>query len=86
MLKLSQLFILPSYFSVDATAEKGRLGRLVNHSKCEANLKTVLVKSDDGRPKIFLRAIRDIDAGEELLYDYSDKNPISQRHFSWLRT
>jgi len=42
----------------------GNVARFINHS-CEPNCEAV---DDDGR--IFLEALRDIEVGEELLYDY----------------
>jgi SET domain-containing protein len=42
----------------------GNVSRFINHS-CEPNCEAV---DDDGR--IFLEALRDIEAGEELVYDY----------------
>ncbi|XP_052793845.1 uncharacterized protein LOC128227385 [Mya arenaria] len=55
---------------VDASKESGRLGRLVNHgNKKEANS---IMKHVDGH--LFLFALRNIKAGEELLYDYGLKD------------
>ncbi|MBI4869341.1 MAG: SET domain-containing protein-lysine N-methyltransferase [Candidatus Wallbacteria bacterium] len=51
----------------DRVIDAGRGGndaRFVNHS-CEPNCESVL---EDGR--VFIRALRDIDPGEELAYDY----------------
>jgi SET domain-containing protein len=42
----------------------GNISRFINHS-CEPNCEAV---DDDGR--IFLEALRDIEVGEELVYDY----------------
>ncbi|KAM9740499.1 uncharacterized protein ACNS7B_011926 isoform 2-T3 [Menidia menidia] len=55
-------------YCVDATKETGRLGRLINHSKngnCQTRLHPI-----DGAPHLILVASRDIEAEEELLYDY----------------
>ncbi|XP_054708845.1 N-lysine methyltransferase KMT5A-like [Uloborus diversus] len=69
-------------YCIDATKESGRLGRLINHSK-KGNLKTepVLVQK---RPHLVLFASRDIDPGEELLYDYGDRSKKSLISHPWL--
>ncbi|KAG8237957.1 hypothetical protein J437_LFUL016302 [Ladona fulva] len=68
--------------SVDATAESGRLGRLVNHSR-NGNLttKTVVVKSN---PHLVLIAKEDIYPSDEILYDYGDRSKESLKHHPWL--
>ncbi|KAH9383773.1 hypothetical protein HPB48_025543 [Haemaphysalis longicornis] len=68
--------------SVDATKETGRLGRLVNHSK-RGNLKTqtCIIK---GVPHLVLVAQRNIEPGEELLYDYGDRSKTSLQFHPWL--
>lgn len=58
------LFSLGDGTSIDAS-ESGNEARFINHA-CEPNCEAVL---EDGR--IFIDAIRDIQAGEELLYDYA---------------
>lgn len=68
---------------VDATAESGRLGRLVNHSRALANLRTRVLEVAS-RPRLVLEARRDIEAGEELLYDYGDRSKQSLLHHPWL--
>jgi histone-lysine N-methyltransferase SETD8 len=75
-----QYFI--SDFSIDATAETTRLGRLVNHSR-QGNLqtRTILVKN---RPHLVLVARNDIMKGEEILYDYGDRSKESLEHHPWL--
>lgn len=69
-------------YCVDATKETGRLGRLVNHSK-RGNLKTqtCIIK---GVPHLVLVAQRNIEAGEELLYDYGDRSKASLQFHPWL--
>lgn len=69
-------------YCVDATKESGRLARLVNHSK-HGNLKTksFLVQ---GIPRLILVAKRDIEPGEELLYDYGDRSKYSLQSHPWL--
>ncbi len=71
------------YFSVDATAESGRLGRLLNHSKANANCCTKVVGIGN-RPYLILVAARDVDVGEELLYDYGDRDKATLQAHPWL--
>ena len=71
--------------SVDATKESGRLGRLLNHSKSEANCATRLVSVKD-RPYLILETKRDIQAGEELLYDYGERSRDIIASHPWLQT
>ncbi|XP_073322599.1 lysine methyltransferase 5Ab [Pagrus major] len=70
-------------YCVDATKESGRLGRLINHSKtgnCQTKLHPI-----DGTPHLILVASRDIDAEEELLYDYGDRSKASVMAHPWLK-
>ncbi|CAH1163268.1 unnamed protein product [Phaedon cochleariae] len=69
-------------YCIDATAETGRLGRLVNHSR-NGNLvtKTIMV---DGTPRLVLIAKSHIRIGDELLYDYGDRSKESLEHHPWL--
>lgn len=78
------LFEMKYYFSIDATAESGRLGRLINHSKTAANCHTKLTEINQ-RPYLMLMASRDISLGEELLYDYGDRNRDSIESHPWLK-
>jgi len=71
-------------YCVDATAESGRLGRLVNHSR-SGNLITKTV-SIMNRPHLVLIAKEDIPAGEEVTYDYGDRSKESIRYHPWLAT
>ncbi|XP_068560060.1 lysine methyltransferase 5Ab [Cebidichthys violaceus] len=70
-------------YCVDATEETSRLGRLINHSKagnCQTRLHAI-----DGTPHLILVASRDIDAEEELLYDYGDRSKASVLAHPWLK-
>ncbi|ELT88427.1 hypothetical protein CAPTEDRAFT_172225 [Capitella teleta] len=69
-------------YCVDATAESGRLGRLLNHSR-HGNCATKPVVIAD-RPYLILVAKQDIEEGEELLYDYGDRSAESLRAHPWL--
>lgn len=69
--------------SVDATSESGRMGRLINHSRngnCHTKLHDI-----NGIPHLILVASRDIDKGEELLYDYGDRRKSSIAAHPWLK-
>ncbi|KAG6446849.1 histone-lysine N-methyltransferase PR-Set7 isoform X2 [Manduca sexta] len=68
-------------YCIDATAETGRLGRLVNHSR-NGNLVTKAVWVDG--PRLVLVAAHDIEAGDELTYDYGDRSKESLQHHPWL--
>uniref|UniRef100_A0A3Q3IM20 [histone H4]-lysine(20) N-methyltransferase n=1 Tax=Monopterus albus TaxID=43700 RepID=A0A3Q3IM20_MONAL len=71
-------------YCVDATKETGRMGRLINHSKngnCQTKLHDI-----NGIPHLILVASRDIDKGEELLYDYGDRSKASIAAHPWLKS
>ncbi|KAM9821814.1 lysine methyltransferase 5Ab isoform X2 [Syngnathus typhle] len=70
-------------YCVDATRETKRLGRLINHSKvgnCQTKLHAI-----DGSPHLILLAARDIEADEELLYDYGDRSQEAISAHPWLK-
>uniref|UniRef100_A0A3Q0RI97 [histone H4]-lysine(20) N-methyltransferase n=1 Tax=Amphilophus citrinellus TaxID=61819 RepID=A0A3Q0RI97_AMPCI len=70
-------------YCVDATKETGRMGRLINHSKngnCQTKLHDI-----NGVPHLILIASRNIDKGEELLYDYGDRSKASIAAHPWLK-
>ncbi|XP_041692264.1 N-lysine methyltransferase KMT5A-A isoform X2 [Coregonus clupeaformis] len=74
---------LSKTYCVDATKESTRLGRLLNHSKngnCQTKLHDI-----DGIPHLILVASRDIEAKEELLYDYGDRSKESISAHPWLK-
>ncbi|XP_053435720.1 N-lysine methyltransferase KMT5A-like [Nycticebus coucang] len=74
---------LSKSYCVDATRETNRLGRLINHSKrgnCQTKLHGI-----NGVPHLILFASRDIEAGEELLYDYGDRSKASTEAYPWLK-
>nr|XP_046225606.1 N-lysine methyltransferase KMT5A-A-like isoform X2 [Oncorhynchus gorbuscha] len=77
------VFSTASPSSVDATKETGRMGRLINHSKngnCQTKLHDI-----NGMPHLILVASRDVDEGEELLYDYGDRSKASIAAHPWLK-
>lgn len=79
-------------FCVDATAESGRLGRLVNHSKTDPNCYTKIMWFHNELrcpkvevPHLTIVAKRDIKVGEELTYDYGDRSKHSIQNNPWLK-
>lgn len=60
------LFELDDKWTIDGK-ERGNIARYINHS-CDPNCETEV----EGE-RIFVYAIRDIAAGEELAYDYGDE-------------
>lgn len=72
-------------YCVDATSESGKLGRLINHSTKTPNLTTRLFPIGD-RPHLIFVAARDIDAGEELMYDYGDRSREATEAHPWLKS
>lgn len=73
------------FCSVDATAESGRLGRLINHSKATRNASVKLYETTAG-PKLIIVAAKDIQPDEEILFDYGDRSKSSVEAFPWLLT
>jgi SET domain-containing protein len=56
---------------IDANVD-GNIARWINHS-CDPNCEAVVEENDKGKPhkdKVFIEAIRDIEPGEELTYNY----------------
>ena len=76
--------LLGDCYSVDATKENGRMGRLVNHSRKQANVVTKMVTLPE-RPCLCLMAARDIQPGEELQYDYGDRSKAAEEAHPWLK-
>lgn len=71
------------YLCLDATADDGSYGRLVNHSRLRPNCKAAGIML--GREQaVALFAIRDIRAGEEILYDYGETRPEVLARLPWI--
>ncbi|VDK89083.1 unnamed protein product [Onchocerca ochengi] len=70
-------------YCVDATDETPYKGRLINHSVIKPNLKTKVIELNESKHLILI-AKRDIDIGEELLYDYGDRTPCTVAKNPWL--
>ncbi len=65
------LFTLNEHYIIDAN-RKGNTARWINHS-CEPNCRAVVEESASGDPRrdrVLIEALRDIEPGEELTYDY----------------
>ena len=60
------------YYSIDATKDNGRMGRLVNHSTKTPNVVTKVIPINN-HPYLCLIAKRCLQEGEELLYDYGER-------------
>ena len=63
-------------FSIDATAETGRLGRLLNHSRLNPNCITKVIQIEkQEQPRLVLIAKCDIDAGTgEIIVFFHESN------------
>lgn len=68
---------------MDATPSTYGHGRLINHGNKSANLVTKVVEVD-GLPRLCFFATGDIEAGEELLYDYGDRRKDAIISYPWL--
>ena len=78
-----KIFFCNIFFSIDATQETGRFGRLVNHSRKAPNcIPKVFTLNDE--PRVILVARHDIEKDTELLYDYGDRNKQSLKNHPWL--
>ncbi|TKR68594.1 hypothetical protein L596_024558 [Steinernema carpocapsae] len=72
------------HYCIDATQETPFKGRLINHSALNPNLRTKAVELSDGSVHLLLIAHRDIEVGEELLYDYGDRSRGNVINNPWL--
>lgn len=43
-------------------------------------------EEEKGRPRLIIIAKRDIGAGEELTYDYGDRNKVTLQSHPWLKS
>lgn len=68
---------------MDATRETNFLGRLISQSKC-GNCQTTL-HGISREPHLTLVASRDMEAGQELLYDHRDHSKVSVEAYPWLK-
>ena len=74
---------------VDATADDGSLGRLINHSRlnpnAEARSYTILTGPHAKDPAIVIRAIKCIPAGAQLFFDYGERRSQILDLKTWLK-
>lgn len=70
-------------YCIDATRDDGRKAQLINHSKNNPNVVTRLIEVD-GHPHLHMFALKSINEGEELLYDYGDRSTSSVKLHPWL--
>ena len=71
-------------YCIDATAEDGTLGRLLNHSR-SGNCKTKVHVIKD-KPHLIFVTTREVKTGEELTYDYGDRSKDSLQSHPWLKS
>ena len=69
---------------VDATVEDGSMGRLMNHEKKKPNV-VMKVVNVNNVPQVVFFAIKDIEVGQELCYDYGEKGRHILLKFPWLK-
>ena len=67
---------------IDGTKDTGNLGRLVNHD-CSGTCRPLRF-AFEGHVHIIFIARRDIKAGEEVTYDYFDRDRETILNFPWL--
>ena len=79
------IIIIMYFYSIDATKDNGRLGRLVNHSRTAPNAIT-RVQEVDALPRLFLFASKHIKRGEEVLFDYGDRSAEVINNNPWLNS
>ncbi len=70
--------------AIDAHHEDSSKGRLINHSRKNANVLPCLYKHC-GEPRLFFKALCNIRKGDELFYDYNDRSDNALHDFPWLQ-
>ena len=69
--------------AIDASAETGEFGRLMNHS-ITPNVKAHTVEFEE-RPRVVFKALRDIRIAEELCWNYGETRSNVIRELPWLK-
>lgn len=71
------------YFSIDASKEDGTLGRLINdnHKSPNCTMKKIIVNDT---PHLCLFAVKKIEIGSEIEYNYGDSQWPWRKKVSWL--
>lgn len=74
-----------SWHAIDATAERPEYGlaRYINHSRTRPNIRLVAVDVG-GVPRVAMIAKANIEAGDELLFDYGDRGKGVLANNQWL--
>ena len=73
--------------SIDATKEDKSLGRLINHSRQHSNLIPQVVEDDiDGKSRVIFKSSKDVNVGDELLYDYGERRRECMKELPWLKS
>ena len=77
-------------FCFDATVDDGRIGRLINHSHRSPNCKAVIIwvrrsQEEEETPALIFVANRRIQVGEEVTFDYGDRDVANIKAYPWLR-
>lgn len=68
---------------IDAADADGP-GRMINHSSKNFNLRPCVNESEKSHPRLFFKASRDIKSGEELCYDYGERDKSIVDDHPWL--
>ena len=72
-------------FCIDATSESSKMGRLINHSRQNANLIPEVWEVKPGEPRLVLLASKRIVAGDELVYNYNERRGQVVEELEWLK-
>ena len=75
--------IISCTYSIDATRESNKVGRLINHSREHPNLSPKVI-AIGGKPNIIFTANQIINKEEELLYDYGETRKLILEEHHWL--
>jgi hypothetical protein len=81
-------FICGPASSIDGTENVpgwSGFARFINHSVRRPNLKPHLMVDASGVPHIVLFSCRDLEAGDELLFDYGERDKQALTIFPWLK-
>ena len=72
-------------YAIDATSESSDLGRLINHSRKYHNSVPKVWELNNGDPRVIFVALRDIQKGEEILYNYNETRKHVRDSLEWLK-
>ena len=70
---------------LDATTVSLDKGRMMNHSMKSPSVQAKVILHQ-GKPRVVFLAKRDIQIGEEIVYDYGDRSPQTLEVNPWLKT